>query len=46
MHYSNIDIIGNSITSATGNNIAKGIDAENFNTANLSANGTLLNIFH
>ncbi|MCX6164848.1 MAG: hypothetical protein NTU73_08335, partial [Ignavibacteriae bacterium] len=49
MHYSNIDVIGNSITSTTGNNGAKGIDAGDFSSVNLSTNGTLrtggLNIF-
>jgi hypothetical protein len=49
MHYSNIDVIGNSITTTTGNNGAKGIDAGDFSSVNLSTNGTLrtggLNIF-
>jgi hypothetical protein len=41
MHYSNIDVIGNSITSTTGNNSAKGIDAQDFSTVNLTSNGAM-----
>jgi hypothetical protein len=41
MHYSNIDVIGNSITSTTGNNGAKGIDAQDFSAVNLTSNGAM-----
>ena len=49
MHYSSIDIIRNTFLSSTGNNNAKGIDAQDYSVANLSVNGSLqtggLNVF-
>lgn len=49
MHYTSIDVIGNTFLSSSGNNGAKGIDAQDYSVANLSVNGSLqtggLNIF-
>jgi len=49
MHYTSIDIIGNTFLTTSGNGGAKGIDAQDYSTANLSVNGSLqtggLNIF-
>jgi hypothetical protein len=41
MHYTSVDVIGNTFYSEAGNNSARGIDAQDFSTANLTVNGTL-----